>query len=175
MATGGCACGPAGRPLVHVCPCRRPGGQRLQAALDEARARAPLYSCLIESGGRWRLQWYLHWSFVCVRHGRLLLDKCPACGHVPRTRARWSEVRSPLTAIGCDPECSVHALTASPPDPLRPDHPVLDAQLVLDRILNGTRPIAASGGSRCPQRSGYAISPRSCVKFSTQQPDRGGR
>lgn len=27
----------------------------------------------------WRTRWTLPWSFACVRHGTLLLDRCPAC------------------------------------------------------------------------------------------------
>jgi len=27
----------------------------------------------------WRTRWTLPWSFACVRHERLLLDRCPAC------------------------------------------------------------------------------------------------
>ncbi|MFE3328718.1 TniQ family protein [Streptomyces sp. NPDC059176] len=40
--------------------------------------------CLAETGGRWRLEWRLGWSFACMRHHCLLLDACPACGRSQR-------------------------------------------------------------------------------------------
>ena len=35
--------------------------------------------CVVESGGVWKLNWKLAWSFACVRHRCLLVDTCPAC------------------------------------------------------------------------------------------------
>ena len=35
--------------------------------------------CIRETGA-WQLAWKLPWSFVCVRHRRLLADVCPRCG-----------------------------------------------------------------------------------------------
>lgn len=40
--------------------------------------------CLKDTGGRWQLSWRLSWSFVCPLHRCLLVDRCPACGTVPR-------------------------------------------------------------------------------------------
>lgn len=34
--------------------------------------------CLAEDGA-WQLAWKLPWSFVCLRHGVLLVDTCPSC------------------------------------------------------------------------------------------------
>ena len=36
-------------------------------------------ACLGETGG-WRLRWRLWTSFVCLTHGRLLINRCPGCG-----------------------------------------------------------------------------------------------
>ncbi|MCA2245825.1 TniQ family protein [Mycobacterium sp. WUMAC-067] len=36
--------------------------------------------CLTESCGRWQLIWRLGWSFLCIRHNRLLADACTECG-----------------------------------------------------------------------------------------------
>jgi hypothetical protein len=36
--------------------------------------------CLERTGGRWSLAWRLPWVAVCVDHGCLLNDTCPACG-----------------------------------------------------------------------------------------------
>lgn len=40
--------------------------------------------CLRESGGVWFSHWKLPWSFACVRHGTLLLHRCPICQARPR-------------------------------------------------------------------------------------------
>ena len=39
--------------------------------------------CLKDSSGRWRMTWQLPFGFACVRHRRLLVDNCPACGRPP--------------------------------------------------------------------------------------------
>ncbi|MFB7654190.1 MULTISPECIES: TniQ family protein [unclassified Streptomyces] len=44
--------------------------------------------CLHSSGGRWQLSWRLGFSFACTHHRRLLADRCPHCGRVPRQRPR---------------------------------------------------------------------------------------
>ncbi|MEV0898139.1 TniQ family protein [Actinoplanes sp. NPDC049802] len=36
--------------------------------------------CLVEDGGVWRISWRLGGTFVCVNHGVLLCEQCPACG-----------------------------------------------------------------------------------------------
>lgn len=40
--------------------------------------------CLVETAGRWQLQWRLGWSFVCVRHSCFLVDICPDCARRAR-------------------------------------------------------------------------------------------
>ncbi|MEJ8814276.1 TniQ family protein [Variovorax ureilyticus] len=40
--------------------------------------------CLRESRGIWLSHWKLPWSFACVRHGILLLHRCPICQGRPR-------------------------------------------------------------------------------------------
>jgi len=40
--------------------------------------------CLRESGGIWLSDWKLPWSFACVRHGTLLIHRCPICQARPR-------------------------------------------------------------------------------------------
>jgi hypothetical protein len=44
--------------------------------------------CLAETRGRWKLHWRLGWSFLCTRHGRLLLDACTECQRRPRDSSR---------------------------------------------------------------------------------------
>jgi TniQ len=36
--------------------------------------------CLVERDGAWNLSWKLPWSFACVQHKRLLIDRRPGCG-----------------------------------------------------------------------------------------------
>jgi len=62
------------------------------------RGRGSRYcpACLADSGGRWQLAWRLSWSFFCLRHGLLLVDRCPGCARVPRrTRQRLTRVPTP--------------------------------------------------------------------------------
>lgn len=40
--------------------------------------------CLEDSGGRWRLSWQFPFGFACLRHGRVLVDRCPGCDQPPR-------------------------------------------------------------------------------------------
>lgn len=55
--------------------------------------------CLAESGGRWMLKWRLPWYFACLRHGCLLLDRCPACRQ--RARANWGSREGQLFPGAC--------------------------------------------------------------------------
>ncbi len=41
-------------------------------------------SCLLDSGGRWRMSRLFSFGFACPRHRCLLVDTCPDCGHPPR-------------------------------------------------------------------------------------------
>lgn len=44
--------------------------------------------CLAEDEGAWKLSWKLPWSFCCVRHKALLIDKCPECQARPASGRR---------------------------------------------------------------------------------------
>ncbi|MFC8838672.1 TniQ family protein [Streptomyces griseoincarnatus] len=60
--------------------------RRVEARHVWGRARGSRYcpACLAESGGRWRLNWRLGWSFACLDHRLLLVDACPRCSRMPR-------------------------------------------------------------------------------------------
>jgi TniQ len=40
--------------------------------------------CLADTDGRWHIAWRLNWSFACVKHHRLLADRCPNCDGLQR-------------------------------------------------------------------------------------------
>lgn len=44
--------------------------------------------CLAASGGAWKLRWRLVWTFACLQHRCLLVDRCPRCGGGQRYRYR---------------------------------------------------------------------------------------
>ncbi|GAA1893781.1 TniQ family protein [Streptantibioticus ferralitis] len=101
--------------------------------------------CLHSSGGRWQLSWRLGFSFACTQHRRLLADRCPHCGRVPRQRPRSGRsvpqpelcgnppIRpgGPVTA-GCGAD-----LTCASTLRLPPGHPVLTAQDRTMEIIDG--------------------------------------
>lgn len=87
-------------------------------------------ACLRERGMRWRLSWYLQWTFICTEH-RVLLDvACPTCARPPRTRSRGH----PLTGAAAAPPGPGTDLRCLCPVPLLadadhhrpPGHAVLD-------------------------------------------------
>ncbi|MGW2510709.1 TniQ family protein [Streptomyces scopuliridis] len=102
--------------------------------------------CLHSSGGRWQLSWRLGFSFACTQHRRLLADRCPHCGRVPRQRPRSGRsiprpelcgnppIRpgGPISA-GCGAD-----LTRASTLRLPPGHPVLTAQDRAMEIIDGT-------------------------------------
>ncbi|MGV9989456.1 TniQ family protein [Streptomyces sp. NPDC003374] len=110
--------------------------------------------CLRSSGGRWQLSWRLGFSFACTQHRRLLADRCPHCGRVPRQRPRSGRsvprpelcgnppIRpgGPVTA-GCGTD-----LTRASTLRLPPEHPVLMAQDRAMEIIDG--PTATFGPYR---------------------------
>ena len=59
--------------------------------------------CLEESGGVWKLCWKLPWSFACVRHGGLLLDKCPSCGGRTGLETYGERITPAYRALVLDP------------------------------------------------------------------------
>jgi hypothetical protein len=44
--------------------------------------------CLAATGGGWKLDWRLIWTFACLQHCCLLADCCPKCGCAQRYRYR---------------------------------------------------------------------------------------
>ncbi|MGC9501220.1 TniQ family protein [Streptomyces sp. WG7] len=68
---------------AHVIDAQR---RRVEARHLWGRARGSPYcpACLAASGGRWRLNWRLGWSFACLDHRLLLVDACPRCSRMPR-------------------------------------------------------------------------------------------
>lgn len=55
--------------------------------------------CLADSCGRWRMSWQFPFAFACIRHRRILVDACPACGRHPR------QVGHPLAVIPVPGQC----------------------------------------------------------------------
>lgn len=42
-------------------------------------------ACLEEREGAWKLSWRFPWSYACVEHALLLVDRCPRCGLFPES------------------------------------------------------------------------------------------
>ncbi|MFI8092018.1 TniQ family protein [Streptomyces sp. NPDC086080] len=74
----------------------RPAAGREWAEVYGSRA-CP--SCLLVSGGVWRLWWKLSCAAVCPEHPVLLLDRCPSCGGVLRWPAASGHRRRPPPAL----------------------------------------------------------------------------
>ncbi|SCD42287.1 TniQ family protein [Streptomyces sp. OspMP-M43] len=102
--------------------------------------------CLHSSEGRWQLSWRLGFSFACTRHRRLLADRCPHCGRVPRQRPRSGRSvprpelcgNTPIRfggpgSAGCGTDLT-HTSTLRLP----PGHPVLTAQDRVMEIVDGS-------------------------------------
>ncbi|WP_405392441.1 TniQ family protein [Streptomyces sp. NBC_01102] len=117
--------------------------RRVAARHVWGRARGSRYCpvCLAASGGRWRLDWRLGWSFACLDHRVLLVDACPRCSRMPRhfpatTRHplapgrchRPSENDAPPTRCG-QPFEEVPALT------LATGGPVVAAQEIIEKTI----------------------------------------
>ena len=90
-------------------------------------------ACLRERDLRWRLSWYLQWTYVCADHATLLDVACPACGRPPRTRRRGHPVvgQTAPTAGGVDlsrpGHCTCPVVVLAHADLTRPpEHAVLD-------------------------------------------------
>ncbi|SDR39544.1 MULTISPECIES: TniQ family protein [unclassified Streptomyces] len=119
--------------------------------------------CLHSSGGRWQLSWRLGFSFACTQHRRLLADRCPYCGRVPRQRPCSGRsvprpelcgnppIRpgGPVTA-GCGAD-----LTRASTLRLPPGHPVLMAQDRVMEIID--RATVAFGPYRAVPQSAPAV------------------
>jgi hypothetical protein len=115
--------------------------------------------CLTERDGRWRLSWYLQWTFACVRHQRLLHPRCPRCGRAVRSRPQGHPISPHPVAANYDQmtECNcptdllaaeAHRTALSSPRALLA--PVVHAQEVIHGVINGPRgePVVALGEHR---------------------------
>jgi hypothetical protein len=92
--------------------------------------------CLHESDGRWQLSWRLGWSFACLSHHRLLAETCPQCGERQRRRLNYSLIPTPSRC-----RCG-YALSTVATSRLHPEHPVIEAQRSIDKLLQGQQPEA---------------------------------
>ncbi|QEN12935.1 TniQ family protein [Mycolicibacterium sp. ELW1] len=98
--------------------------------------------CLAASGGRWKLEWLLIWTFACTQHRCLLADRCPTCGRRQGTRPltgqtppRPGHCHCPVPGTGrtrarCDAD-----LGQAPVMELGADHPALAAQSAMSALL----------------------------------------
>lgn len=99
--------------------------------------------CLADSGGAWKVEWALIWSFACLQHRCLLAAQCPTCGRRPRLRilTRTPAIRPchcDMLALGargrprrrCDADLRRTSVTK-----LSADHPVLAAQATMNALL----------------------------------------
>jgi hypothetical protein len=94
-------------------------------------------ACLRENGGRWLLKWRLPMSFLCVKHGVYLVERCPECGEIlDHERNTGSPLRSvcPSTKSASDQDrkrkarpapratdCGARLDEAAPPSARNPD------------------------------------------------------
>jgi TniQ/Bacterial regulatory helix-turn-helix protein, lysR family len=137
------------------------------------RGRGSRYcpACLADSGGRWQLAWRLSWSFYCLRHGLILVDRCPRCQRVPRrTRQRLTRIPAPGLCSSPMPsgsrDAKSHAgvcgfeLATSDALALPAADPIARAQLYVNDLLTRTSPhadpVPAVDGSRIPVAEVFA-------------------
>lgn len=99
--------------------------------------------CLRDTAGRWQIAWRLNWSFACTEHHRLLIDVCPECAGLQRSRTH------PTRRVPRPGHCALsrrdvsagawipcHAdLTSVPTPTLAATHPILEAQRRIDDLL----------------------------------------
>lgn len=103
--------------------------------------------CLNERNLRWRLPWYLQWTFACTRHQQLLYTDCPECGRTVRSRPHGhpiEEVFFSTIARTDQPDCvcSTIQLAARAPSCHQTGDvaalaPVLLSQEVIDGVIHG--------------------------------------
>ncbi|MEV0028969.1 TniQ family protein [Nocardia sp. NPDC050793] len=128
------------------------------------RSRGSRYcpQCLIDSGGRWQLQWRLGWVFACLTHHCLLVDDCPHCLQVLQLKTvggmaipRPSHCTRPApgaTGIAA-PRCD-GALAIAHTVHLPANHPALRAQqVILDVITSGTGSFGVYADRPLPART----------------------
>lgn len=98
--------------------------------------------CLGDLGGRWPLAWRLGWSFACTTHHRFLADQCPSCQERQRRLQFYSGIPVPAQC-----RCGYSLCRAETPR-LEVGHPILDAQLWINAIIDGKRPNTGVVGER---------------------------
>lgn len=118
----------------------------LSRAFPWGRGRGSRFcpTCLDATGGRWQLRWRLGWTFACTTHHCLLADACPHCGAVQRRRTHIGDTipqpgrcSHPATdAIGRTPRRCGADLTAATVASFDTDHPVIQAQRVVNIVLD---------------------------------------
>ncbi|MEU7413781.1 TniQ family protein [Streptomyces sp. NPDC042638] len=93
--------------------------------------------CLRESDGRWLTRWWLPWSLACAKHEALLHSICPSCRKEPREfLPRPVHLHPPghcMRPTGRRSVCGAD-LSAVPALGLKQGHPLVQAQLELDRV-----------------------------------------
>lgn len=107
--------------------------------------------CLRERGLRWKLSWYLQWTFVCTRHEQLLSQDCPRCGTPVRSRARGHPVRDDPTPVHANRPCDCATTDLANLSEAIGELPaaVLIAQEVISGVIHGgATPVTAFGGFR---------------------------
>jgi hypothetical protein len=87
--------------------------------------------CVDVSQGRWQLSWRLGWPFACTAHNRLLADSCPRCGARQRRQYTYRQIPTPTLC-----RCS-YDLTCTPTQHFSRNHPIVDAQRRVNRVLYG--------------------------------------
>lgn len=105
-------------------------------------------TCLRESGGRWKLDWRLGWTFICMKHHCLLAHACPECGGVQRGRAHIKETipqpgrcTNPATnALGRTPARCGADLSEAEIRVFKTEHPAIQAQRTINTILDAATP-----------------------------------
>ncbi len=100
-----------------------------QGAWPRSRGIRVCPLCLQERDGRLRLHWYLHWSFACVTHRRVLVP-------IPTGDLR------PATVLWRANEASTGSLAMRLPV----DHPALSTQSALNRVLDQPMQLVLSLG-----------------------------
>jgi hypothetical protein len=136
------------------------------------RGRGSSYcpACLAETGGRWELAWRLSWSFCCLRHRVLLVDRCPGCRRIPRSVLRMELIPDPgrCTAPSREPRrgrgfntavCGFPLAQASAVPVAAPDE-FLRAQAYINRLLDSPSgclvPAPAGDATAVPPRQIFA-------------------
>ncbi|MUM32422.1 hypothetical protein FZI93_11680, partial [Mycobacterium sp. CBMA361] len=85
--------------------------------------------CLAETQGRWQLSWRLGWSFACVKHKTILLDRCPQCDAEQRPPLRGMSV-APLGLCRCG-----YALAGANAYRLPADSSIIRAQQLITEVI----------------------------------------